>query len=158
MDMNWDEWFKFPIIVVNREWEELERERKEKVGEEITVDLDYVIGECEVPFWDELLHLYDVFRPSEKSFNRARDGKFNACSVSFKMAGEYTIPWTKAQFKEEYSKFLETIKEEQEIVQIPLSDLPEATQNLIKNKIKKNDRRNDSEGLQGLPLGEDNNS
>ena len=135
MEMNWEEWFKFPIIVVNREWEELERERKEKVGEEITVDFDYIVGECEVPYWDELLHIYDVFRPSLKSFNRARDGKFNACSVSFKMAGEYTIPWTRAQFKEEYSKFLETIEEEKEIVQIPMEELSEEIQNLIKSKI-----------------------
>lgn len=158
MDMNWNEWFKFPIIVVNREWEELERERKLTSGEEITVDLDYIIGECEVPYWDELVHIFDVFRPSEVSFNKARDKKFNACSISFKMAGEYTVPWNKERFKIEYSKFLETIEEEQEIVQIPLSDLPESAQTLIKNKLKKNDRRNDSEGLQDLSLGEDNNS
>lgn len=161
MEMNWDEWFKFPIIILNRDWEEVQREKKVMSGEEITADYSYIVGECEVPYWDELVNIYDVFRPSEKSFMRAREKNvFNTCSISFKMAGDYTVPWPKEKFKEEYSKFLSTIKEEEpkSLVSIPLEEIPEDIKEFFKNKIEQNDRRDDTEGVQGLPLDEEENS
>jgi hypothetical protein len=157
MKINFDEWFKFPIIVVNADWEELERQKKERSGEEITADFDYIVGECEVPHYDTLLNIHDVFRPSEKSFNKAKDARFDACLVVFDIAGTFTIPWNKEKFKREYLAFLDTIKEEKtELMQISLDEMPQDMIDFLKSKIKNNDTRNDSEGLQDILLGEEN--
>jgi hypothetical protein len=141
MEMNWNEWFKFPIIVVNSDWEELERERKDKSGVEITLDTDYVIGECEVPHYDRLANIYDVFRPSEASFAKAKERIFNACTVVFEGAGSYTVPWNKDKFKREYNKFLKGIQNSSTITKISIEEMPEEMQNFLKDKINADIKR-----------------
>lgn len=103
--------FKFPIAMVdgNRE------EEKERQGQILAIETDppdVIMGEAECPYYD-FISVADRWLPSDKSFNRALDGKFDACSVIFQNSGTFVVPWSRAKFKEELTKFAESVKKEE---------------------------------------------
>ena len=103
--------FKFPIVMVdgNRE------EEKERQGQILAIESappDIIMGEAECPYYD-FISVADRWLPSDKSFDRALDGKFDACSVIFQNSGTFVVPWTRTRFKEELTKFAENVKKEE---------------------------------------------
>jgi len=84
-------------------------EKKMKGGElygEIDQPYDIVFGEAEYPYWD-FIGVEDRWLPKEESFQRALDGKFEACIVRFLHAGQLLVPWSKKKFKAELIRFTE---------------------------------------------------
>lgn len=104
--MNYDNFFKFPIILVDVDHEE----RKLTEGR-TDQDVDYIMGEGEVLYSDPVIRLMDMWLPTQKGVNKALDGRFTACEVTFADAGGFRVPWTKSRWKKEHSDFVNGVKE-----------------------------------------------
>lgn len=107
-----NELFTFPIFMVDGDNEEKKLERKMRnedlLGDVETEDeeLDIIYGEAEYPYWD-FIGIEDRWLPTDDSFKKALDGKFEACMVRFLHVGALLVPWTKRKFKAELAKFSE---------------------------------------------------
>jgi len=102
-----DELFTFPIVMIDGDNEERKMKNKPDLGipsEDAEEEYDMVFGEAEYPYWD-FIGIEDRWLPSTDSFNKAIDGKFEACIVRFLHAGQLLVPWSKKKFKAELSKF-----------------------------------------------------
>lgn len=104
-----DELFKFPIIMIDGNKEE-ERENKSRLlgipsAEE---ELDIITGEAECPYY-HFISVTDRWLPTERSYQLALEGKFEACSVMFYHTGTFVVPWPKEKFKKELSKFIKKL-------------------------------------------------
>ena len=107
-----DELFTFPIVMIDGDNEERKVERKLKNRELLNNnddelgDYDIVFGEAEYPYYD-FIGVEDRWLPRDESFQKAMDGKFEACIVRFLHAGQLLVPWSKKKFKAELTKFSE---------------------------------------------------
>lgn len=97
--------FKFPVVMVdgNRE-EEKEREMQRLNLPSEQYEVDVIIGEAECPYYD-FVSVTDRWLPTQESFQRAIQGKFDACSVLFSHSGTFVVPWPREKFKKALSKF-----------------------------------------------------
>lgn len=100
-----DRLFRFPVVMVDPENEE-HRRKLSLPGDE---DVDMIIGEVEYPYY-EFNGVGERWLPTEASLQKAKDGVFEACSVTFVNVGTLLVPWTKAKFKKEFRKFVESLK------------------------------------------------
>lgn len=111
-----DDLFSFPIIMVDGDNEEKKQEQNSKLGlDQELGEVDIIEGEAECPFHD-FVSVSDRWKPTDKSFDLALGGKFDACYVIFAQSGTYLVPWTKKKFKTELKKFIDSRpKDEEEI-------------------------------------------
>lgn len=110
-----NELFAFPIVMIDGDNEERKLEKKIKdkdlMGDvEDEEGYDMIFGEAEYPYWD-FVGIEDRWLPSEESFDKALEGKFEACIVRFLHAGQLLVPWSKKKFKTELAKFAEQYEE-----------------------------------------------
>jgi hypothetical protein len=94
-----------PIIMIDGDIDE----KNQSLG--IQADVEIIHGEADVHFYD-LTAVVDRWLPLEGSYENAKLGKFDACGVSFSEAGSFIVPWDKAKFRREYSKFIKGLSEE----------------------------------------------
>jgi len=99
--------FKFPIVMIDGDNEERKTRQNDILSSDDEIEYDIIIGEAEYPYTD-IIGLEDKWLPSKDSFDKARDGKFEACVVRFANVGFLLVPWTKKKFKEQLAKFAET--------------------------------------------------
>lgn len=107
-----DKLFKFPIIMVDGEFEDSKREQYEKLAIGNAGTYDLIQGEAECPYYD-FLCVSDRWEPKEDSVIKAIEGEFDACLVQFQSCGTYIVPWTKEKFKDKYKKFVESLPAEE---------------------------------------------
>lgn len=110
-----DKLFKFPIVLIDGSKEEENEEYKRLTGKEIDGEIELIYSEQECPYWD-FLCVGDRWLPSEDSYDRALNGKFDACSVTFNRCGTFVVPLPKEQFKKKLQLFIEGLPKEKEIV------------------------------------------
>lgn len=96
--------FEFPILMVDGTLEE----KKNVLGLKDGSELDIVYGYAECPFHD-FVSVSDRWIPTQESFEKAQDGRFDACFVIFSHSGSFVVPWTRQKFKKEYIKFVNSI-------------------------------------------------
>lgn len=104
-----DEFFTFPIVMIDGENEERKQQNKTRFGdlpsgEEEDEEYDMVFGEAEYPYWD-FIGCEDRWLPSKESLDKAIGGRFDACIVRFVNVGQLLVPWSKKKFKAELVKF-----------------------------------------------------
>jgi len=93
-----DDLFSFPVIMM---------------GDEADINLynkgeDPIRGVAEYPFF-EFVGVIDRWIPKdEESIEKAKNGEFDACGVTFANIGTFIVPWTKEKFKFKYRKFVNT--------------------------------------------------
>lgn len=104
-----DRLFAFPVIMFDAENEE----HKRKLGLPGDEEIDMIEGEVEYPYHD-FNGIGERWLPTEESLQRAKKGKFDACSVTFINVGTLLVPWTKDKFKRELKKFIESLNIEPE--------------------------------------------
>jgi len=104
--------FKFPIVMVDGNREEQKDRQNELLAIDSREEPEVIRGEAECPYYD-FISVADRWLPSDRSFSKAMDGRFDACSVIFLHSGTYVVPWSKEKFKEEISKFAEKAKKEE---------------------------------------------
>lgn len=101
-----EELFRFPVVVIDGDNEE--RKEKRKLDMNLPSDndeeFDLIFGEAEYPYWD-FIGIEDRWLPSTASFEKAMDGKFEACVVRFANVGQLLVPWSRKKFKSELLKF-----------------------------------------------------
>jgi hypothetical protein len=97
--------FTFPVVNIDGDNEERKLKENDLLGD-AEVPYDMVFGEAEYPYWD-FIGIEDRWLPTTESFNKALDGRFEACMVRFLHAGQLLVPWTRKKFKAEISKFAE---------------------------------------------------
>lgn len=103
--------FKFPIVMVDGNKEEEKEKRREGLGlssNGVDEEVDIIIGEAECPYYD-FVSVTDRWLPTDESYNKALDGRFDACSVYFSQSGSFVVPWNKEKFKKELKAFIKTI-------------------------------------------------
>lgn len=89
---------------------ELEKERQNQLLALDNKDpIEVIYGEVECPYFD-FVSVSDRWLPTEKSYDRALSGKFDACNVIFLHSGSFVVPWTRKKFKEEIATFAEQAK------------------------------------------------
>lgn len=102
--------FTFPVVMIDGDNEERKMEQqirdKELLGGTNNEGYDMAFGEAEYPYWD-FIGIEDRWLPTPESFNKALEGKFEACLVRFIHAGQILVPWTRKKFKAELTKFAE---------------------------------------------------
>lgn len=129
-----DKLFKFPIIMVDMDEEE--KKRKLDLPSD-DGEYDIIYGEAEYPYFD-FIAIEDRWLPNTESRARAREGKFDACLVTFANTIPKTVPWTRAKFKKELNKFYESIAgkedKEEDIDMTVIRISPEQLSQLIKPK------------------------
>ena len=105
-----DKLFKFPIIMIdgNKEDEKDQMDALLNKADD-TEDPEIIYGEAECPYYD-FLSVSDRWLPSDESYNRALNGKFDACFVLFDRCGSFIVPWPKERFKKEFSKFSQNME------------------------------------------------
>lgn len=107
-----DEFFTFPIVMIDGENEERKLRESTKYGDIPNAnpteeqEYDMVYGEAEYPYWD-FIGIEDRWLPSKESFDKALVGNFEACIVRFVNVGQLLVPWSKRKFKRELMKFAE---------------------------------------------------
>jgi hypothetical protein len=104
-----EEFFKFPIVMIDGDNEERKVKDKQRFGDlpqagEESEEYDMVFGEAEYPYWD-FIGIEDRWLPSKESLQKALDNRFEACIVRFANVGQLLVPWTKKKFKAEILKF-----------------------------------------------------
>lgn len=102
--------FVFPIALVDGENEEKKRERNKSLALDESEEVDIVIGEAEVPYYD-FISVTDRWLPSQRSLDKALNGKFDACYVVFANSGGFVVPWNKQKFKEKLKEFISKLPE-----------------------------------------------
>lgn len=110
----YEEFFRFPVIMEDRRV-------KKKLEEDTVVGIpesQIIRGEAEVHYTDDVVFLQTAWEPTHESYENALEGRFDTTEVYFKVAGGFTVPWTKAKFKREHTAFMddliERIKKEDE--------------------------------------------
>src|SRR5688572_24963454 len=98
-----EELFTFPVAVIDGDNEEKKLKGSQLIGDE-SPPYDIAYGEAEYPYYD-FIGIEDRWLPTEKSFQKALDGKFEACVVRFANVGNLLVPWSRKKFKEELIKF-----------------------------------------------------
>lgn len=101
-----EELFTFPMVVIDGDNEERKEKRKLDMNlpSEADAEFDLIFGEAEYPYWD-FIGIEDRWLPNSNSFEKALDGKFEACLVRFANVGQLLVPWSKRKFKAELLKF-----------------------------------------------------
>lgn len=101
-----DDFFTFPSIHIDGDYEITKEERKEKMGGEVEFNPEYLICYTEVGPDDEVMFLTEAWYPSESGFAYARDNEEFPCTrVTFGNAGTFLIAWNKNKFKKLWSDF-----------------------------------------------------
>lgn len=137
-----DNYFKFPMLMIDEMNEMRKHEDSKKYGDlpgeetSADIDLDLIVGEAEVQDTDVILTINDKWQPTKESFSQAQDGKFDCCNVSFTYAGSFWVPMNKEKFKKMYIKFMNSLPEKPQPLVISLS--PKAMKELT-SKIAKKD-------------------
>ena len=110
-----DKLFSFPIVMIDGDNED----RKARTSDIMALDneqaADMIMGEAECPYYD-FVSVTDRWLPNEESFDRALEGKFDACGVIFSQSGTFIVPWNKKKFKRELNKFIEALPKEEDII------------------------------------------
>jgi hypothetical protein len=105
------ELFKFPIIMIDGNIEEKKQKDSEMLGLSLgEPEPDIIYGEAECPYYD-FLSISDRWLPTDESFDKAKNGEFDACNVVFLNSGGYIVPMSKEEFKEKLNKFIDSISE-----------------------------------------------
>lgn len=99
-----DEMFRFPGVMIDGDNEK----QKDVLGLPNENELDIAIGEWEIPYFG-LIGISDRWMPNKSSFERAIEGDFNACAVTFSNIGTILVPWKKEKFKKEYREFVKKL-------------------------------------------------
>lgn len=107
-----DKLFKFPTIAVDSRNEE-NRENRKVLGLPDEDETDYIIVESEY-LWFDFIGIGDRWLPTKESFERARNGNFEACTVTINNIGTLLVPWNKEKFKAKFKKFVDTLMPEPE--------------------------------------------
>lgn len=136
-----NEFFKFPVVLIDGDHEEKKIKNKEKFGdlpnEEEDEEYDVIQGFAEYPYWD-FIGIEDRWIPCTESFKRAMKGKFDACIVRFLNVGQLLVPWTREKFKDEIKKFeqeyltMNPTKKEQELRVLNIT--PEQLEKIMKDE------------------------
>lgn len=100
--------FKFPILMLDGNMEQKKSKKADLYGDDTVDDLDIIEGEAEVPYID-FLSIQDRWIPNPESWEKARNGQFEACFVTFSGSGSFIVPWTKDKFKKELRKFVDKV-------------------------------------------------
>lgn len=103
--------FKFPTVMVDGENEERKQSKMDMMGEG-DMEYDILYGEAEYPYFD-FIGVEDRWLPTKQSFEKAMDGRFEACGVRFMNVGERLVPWSKKKFKAELQRFIDELIEEE---------------------------------------------
>lgn len=110
-----DKLFSFPIVMIDGDNED----RKARTSDIMALDneqvADMIMGEAECPYHD-FVSVTDRWLPSEESFDKALEGKFEACGVVFLQSGTFVVPWNRKKFKRELNKFIESLPKEEDII------------------------------------------
>jgi hypothetical protein len=104
-----DALFTFPVVNIDGDNEERKLKENDLLGDN-DLPYDMVFGEAEYPYWD-FIGIEDRWLPTTESFNKALDGKFEACMVRFVHAGQLLVPWTRKKFKTEIANFAKEFEE-----------------------------------------------
>lgn len=112
--MNLDELITFPIVMIDGDNEEKKQERSESLALGEPSDYDIIYAEAECPYWD-FLCVNDRWLPSSESFEKARGGEFEACSVSFGQCGTFCVPMSKDKWKKKLRAFIAKLPEKKPI-------------------------------------------
>lgn len=136
--MNFNELFKFPIVMIDGEKEEEKEKENERYALDKKEDPELIFGQAEVPYWD-FLSIKDRWLPTEKSYLRAlEEGKFDACQIEFDKCGSYMSPIPKEEFKKRLENFITKLPQK-ELQIFQLSE--EQLKNIIDaNKSSKGDQ------------------
>lgn len=102
-----DNLFKFPILMVDAADAEKNKNLRPSYEDD---ELDIIIGEAEMPYQD-FVSILDRWMPNRESLERAREGDFDACYVTFQGSGSFLVPWKKERFKKEFVKFVSGLME-----------------------------------------------
>lgn len=103
--------FKFPIVMIDGDNEDRKEEMKEKLA--LSDDqVDIIIGYAECPHYD-FLCIADRWMPTDDSFQRALEGKFDACHVTFNQSGAFIVPWPRDKFKKKLQDFKDSLPEKE---------------------------------------------
>ena len=94
------------MIDGDNEQRKLEDKEKLNLPSEDDYDEYDILYEAEYPYWD-VIGLEDRWLPSKESFEKAMNGRFDACIVRFVNVGQLLVPWTRKKFKAELLKFHE---------------------------------------------------
>lgn len=105
-----DKLFKFPILQIDGD----EEERKEELAKSLSMEkgeYELIPGEAMCPYY-ELVAIMDKWVPTEESKEKARDGVYEHCMVTFSSSGSYIVPWKKEKFLKNMEKFIESLPKE----------------------------------------------
>lgn len=110
-----DKLFKFPVVMIDGDNEDKKARTSDALALDNEQDADMIIGEAECPYYD-FVSVTDRWLPSDESLQKALEGNFEACGVTFSQSGTFIVPWNKKKFKRELSKFIATMPKEQELL------------------------------------------
>lgn len=111
--MNFNELFKFPIVMIDGEKEEEKDKQNEILSLDDKTDPELIFGQAEVPYWD-FLSIKDRWLPTQASYDRALiEGKFDACQIEFDKCGSYMSPIPKEEFKKRLENFISKIPQKE---------------------------------------------
>lgn len=136
-----DNYFKFPSIQVDGDYELLKEERKEKaiIESEIVFQPEFIVCETEIHASENINLLSEAWYPSEEGVIDALDnGNFPCTRVTFSKSGQFLIPWRKEEFKKNWEEFHKKSKFEN-IKFISFNnknDLTTYFENLLNNEIE----------------------
>lgn len=106
--------FTFPILLIDSENEERKRKTRDILGNKDDEE-GYDVAKAEAQYaYYNFRGIEDRWLPSEESFDRALEGKFDACSVIFVHSAPVLVPWPKQKFKDRLAEFARKRQEEME--------------------------------------------
>lgn len=105
-----DDLFTFPIVMVDGENEEQKKEEKERkkglgIHDDDEEEYDIIYGEACYPYYD-FRGFEDRWLPTQRSLEKAIEGKFDSCLVRFDNSGSYLVPLSKEKFLRQISSFI----------------------------------------------------
>jgi hypothetical protein len=112
--------FKFPAIQADGEFEYVKSARSEKLGEEEEFHVDYAVPFVEISPDNEVLSIAERWYPNEEGFHNAKNENIFPCTeVNFSLEGRFLIDWPIKEFKKKWSLFKESLpKEEMKVVHL----------------------------------------
>jgi hypothetical protein len=102
-----DTLFKFPVILVDGQ----DQKKEDLMNLRMSEDMEYIVGEAEHNYYD-FNGIMDMWLPKEESKEKAQEGIFDACIVSFAGIGQFMVPWTKKEFKKRLDSFVSTLEKQ----------------------------------------------